>query len=228
MFQDYCIVGDKSRISLPEPELGLTTAGWNGPINLMMKSGSLNAEVLLKTGRMINAQEMYETGLADRVVTLDCQTPKRREFDNDCLYQTALKEYHQETIETLMPAAFELLSNGIKRGWDKLTNLFGREELDEEVSKRLDQRNYIGLVGMKLQDARDKLKRIGGPPLSRNAIDAYDEFFALYRNLTQDQLEEEFVEISKYLSEQNSSCLDHPDASEGIRARLGRYIPRFE
>ena len=64
---DYIIAGEKAKFGQPEVGLGITP-GFGVTQRLPRKIGISKAKELLFSGRMINAQEAFELGLADKVV----------------------------------------------------------------------------------------------------------------------------------------------------------------
>ena len=63
---DLILAGEKAKFGQPETGLGITP-GFSGTQRLLRRVGVSKAKELIYTGRMIDAQEALQIGLADRI-----------------------------------------------------------------------------------------------------------------------------------------------------------------
>ena len=81
MVCDMRIASSNARMGQPEVTIGIPP-GWGGTQRLVRLVGPAKAKELIFTGKMISAQEAYEIGLVNKVVSLDNQDQLPPEADD--------------------------------------------------------------------------------------------------------------------------------------------------
>jgi len=161
LFAEFVVTAPDTGIQFSEVNIGLIP-GWNGILNVILKAGFHNALFMGVTGKRITAQQMLETGIADRI----------SEFDR--LMDTALEIAASSSISK-------------KTGVGK--RLASENELFAILSMRMDTRKYEALANevskMKEKPGADpkelskfidkKLEELGKPlaPLSVESVFGY-------------------------------------------------------
>lgn len=82
MVCDMRIASSNAKMGQPEVTIGIPP-GWGGTQRLVKLVGPAKAKELIFTGKMISAQEAYEIGLVNKVVSLDDQDQLPPEVVND-------------------------------------------------------------------------------------------------------------------------------------------------
>jgi len=72
---DFIIASENAKVGLPEVSLGLIP-GFGGTQRLLRAIGTRRAKEMVFTGKMISAQEGYEIGLINKVVTAEALIPE--------------------------------------------------------------------------------------------------------------------------------------------------------
>ncbi len=70
LFTEFCVASPETGISLSEATIGIIP-GWNGILNVMLKSSVANGLFMGATGTRLNAAQMQEIGVVDRVTEPD-------------------------------------------------------------------------------------------------------------------------------------------------------------
>ena len=81
MVCDIRVASSNARMGQPEVTIGIPP-GWGGTQRLVKLVGPAKAKELIFTGKMISAQEAYEIGLVNKVVSLDNQDQLPPEIDD--------------------------------------------------------------------------------------------------------------------------------------------------
>ena len=78
---DFIIASSNAKLGQTEVRIGIPP-GWGGTQRLVKLVGPAKAKELIFTGKMISAQEAYEIGLVNKVVSLDNQDQLPPEIDD--------------------------------------------------------------------------------------------------------------------------------------------------
>lgn len=81
MVCDIRIASNNAKMGQPEVTIGIPP-GWGGTQRLVRLVGPAKAKELIFTGKMISAQEAYEIGLVNKVVSLDSEDQLPPEVDD--------------------------------------------------------------------------------------------------------------------------------------------------
>lgn len=163
LFANFCVAAPDTGISLSEVTIGIIP-GWNGIMNVMLKSSTANGLFLATTGSRLTADRMLELGIINKVVE----------------------------SEKLMDTALELaVGNPSPTGSTK--RLATEEELWNVLSKRMDTKPYQALYdevnemkGKPEADLKELSKFIDrrlselGKPLAPLAVESVMGFVAKY------------------------------------------------
>jgi len=192
---NYVIGDSRSTAQFSEVELGIIP-GWVGVVNTAIKAGIINAEYMAKTGKRVDAEELYRIGIFDLLVDVRIPSPNRppkpreKDFSKHEEYEMAMKQYeqdlikykkelddhHKETYKELMPVALEFaISDEVPKlsPEDRLI-LKSKLKFFYEVRERVNPDNYKGIAGKLKSDVRKELEEKGGLPLAPGAVHAID------------------------------------------------------
>ena len=100
MVCDMRIASSNAKMGQPEVTIGIPP-GWGGTQRLVKLVGPAKAKELIFTGKMISAQEAYEIGLVNKVVSLDDQDQLPPEVVNDKSDPKKEKEHAAEIAKIL-------------------------------------------------------------------------------------------------------------------------------
>ena len=229
LMPEFRVADSRSRAQFSECLIGIVP-GWNGILNAMLISGRENAEYLAKTGNPVNAQEMYDIGLVDRVVKVDFPYPNIRDFEVSSAqsYDEARRQHSDETYAAIMPAALDLAATK-KEGIDgiKVKILETLEETKRIVDRRSNPNNYVGIAGRRLRECKTELSELGGRPISPDAVQALNEFFKQFGDYDRGHLLSEFESIAKIEGSMCADLMQTQNRRIGIRAVLEGVVPSF-
>ncbi|MFQ5482346.1 MAG: enoyl-CoA hydratase/isomerase family protein [Nitrospinaceae bacterium] len=117
LMAQYCVCTGETSIRFSEVNIGLIP-GWNGILNLMLRSGSQNAFYLAATGDKIHAPEMLAAGLVSGI------------FPQASILENVL----------------DMIVEGTLKPRDRVRELVDPEKLEEAIKSRSDAKRYRSLL----------------------------------------------------------------------------------
>jgi len=200
-FASHSVAHTGTRIIYPEAELGIVP-GWNGIANTLLKAGSHNAQYIMKSAQPLDAQQMLDIGLVDKLVAV---------HDD------------KSALDVLIDEALLLVEQPEKK---PVAQLPCYQEL---VRIRVNPENYEHIAGKSMTDpeVQQELGRLGGMPLSPSVISRLDDYLCEFGHLTPGEMMNNFSKLASRQAEMCLRLLQSPDAEEGIQARLEKRVPRF-
>lgn len=134
---DYIIAGEKAKFGQSEVGLGITP-GFGGTQRLPRKIGISKAKELLFSGRMINAQEAFELGLADKVVPQEELMDKAMEMMESFKKNAPIAVAH---VKKAVNEGMQLdIDGGIKTENEYFSECFATEDQKEGMKAFLEKR----------------------------------------------------------------------------------------
>lgn len=137
---DFIIATTAAKFGLPEINLGLIP-GFGGTQRLALRTGLGTARKLIYTGRMLSAEDAYNSGLADYLFTQEEQIPEVEKLIQQLsskapLALCAAKEATQKHYE-------QHLLHGLRIEAELFSRLFASEDSAEGVTAFLEKRQPL-------------------------------------------------------------------------------------
>jgi len=131
------IMADRARVGQPEANLGIIP-GWGGTQRLPRLVGSAKAIELILTGDMMNAQEAFRLGLANKVVPAGQVLAEAKGLAKKIAAKSKLT--NEATIQAVIGGLKVSLMDGLALEADQFTKLIGSHDTTEGVSAFLQKR----------------------------------------------------------------------------------------
>lgn len=186
LMADYLVGDSRSGMCFSEAMIGLIP-GWAGIARTLIKGGPVNAAFMAMTSKEVKANQLKEIGIYNVVVDIPFPFPKRqktgdREADK-AAYLEALETHDNETGKLLLPKALEIATcpeeNVPKVDEKERLILATKKDIDREVARRKDPKNYSQLWGKSLREVKDEI--VGtGRPLAPQSIEALNKLLEDY------------------------------------------------
>jgi enoyl-CoA hydratase/carnithine racemase len=246
LFAEWGVADERCRAQFSEVHLGIIP-GWNGVLNVLLKSEATNALYLGQTGNTVTAKELFDIGLVQRLV--HTPAPPDRKTTDPAIWPEAAAAHATYCNDLLLEAALELATQGEPPQRETLQILAGLEELFEELRRRTDPAPYRRLhdeiAARAAQLAPDDIegqkalsKEVGrrlaelGKPLAPLGVRAVADYVGRWNPLTADQILASYLEAGE---DESNLCADLMDTLHrviGVHAVLSKNIadkvPVFE
>lgn len=198
----YSVCTPETGIRFSEVNVGIIP-GWDGILNVMLRSNKDNALYMAATGNRVDADEMLEFGLVTRIVPED----------------------------TIMDSALDLATADFVKPKGKHGTFASREELDKIIAARMDTGKYRKLAeeasrkmerGEPSDDIRKFVgKRLNeiGKPVAPPAVNAVFKLIDTYPKLERDDMDR----IKEMAHDEAESCfrlMDTVDRRTGVNSIL--------
>lgn len=203
LFAEWSVCDSQTRLQFSEVHLGIIP-GWNGILNVMLKSNALNAEYMGQTGNAVNAADLQRIGLVQTVVEITNPPDRRRTPPEE--WEATWAAHAAEHQQLLIEAALDLATqpDNPVRITDQL--LATQTELATEVARRLDRTPYVILrdgAALAMDDfgiepdpiaSKELIKDINkqlamlGKPLGPESVAGVAAFCAKWGGLAMDEL----------------------------------------
>ncbi|MCH7472955.1 hypothetical protein IIA79_08400 [bacterium] len=237
LFAEWGVADDKTRVQFSEVHLGIIP-GWNGVLNLLLKSDALNARYMAQTGDPVSAEQMLKMGLVQKVVSTPAP-PNRRETPG--IEWPATWAAHSEVCQRLLlDAALDLATQDATPTRLAGFQLATEEELAAEVQRRTELEPYKELrarieleaAGIDLEAEPGKMKALAkqvarelaalGKPLAPRAVAAVADFVERWGGFPPQQLLERYAEAGREEADLCADLMDTEHRRIGVGAILSR------
>jgi enoyl-CoA hydratase/carnithine racemase len=131
------IMADRARVGQPETNLGIIP-GWGGTQRLPRLVGPGKAIELILSGDMVNAQEAFRLGLANKVVPTGQVLAEAKGLAKKIAAKSKLT--NEATIRAVIDGLKGSLIDGLALEADQFANLIGSHDTTEGVSAFLQKR----------------------------------------------------------------------------------------
>jgi enoyl-CoA hydratase/carnithine racemase len=131
------IMADRARVGQPEANLGIIP-GWGGTQRLPRLVGSAKAIELILTGDMVNAQEAFRLGLANKVVPSGQVLAEAKGLAKKIAAKSKLT--NEAAIKAVIGGLKGSLIDGLALEADQFSKLIGSHDTTEGVSAFLQKR----------------------------------------------------------------------------------------
>jgi len=131
------IMADRARVGQPETNLGIIP-GWGGTQRLPRLVGPAKAIELILSGDMVNAQEAFRLGLANKVVPAGQVLAEAKGLAKKIAAKSRLT--NEATIKAVIGGLKGSLIDGLALEADQFTRLIGSHDTTEGVSAFLQKR----------------------------------------------------------------------------------------
>jgi len=218
------LVGDsRSGMCFSEAMIGIIP-GWGGMARVLSKAGLENAEYMTKTARVVEAKQLKEIGIYNDVVTVDFPFPQKRK-GNSHNYQMRLEEHDSKTALLMLPRALALATcekdeiPAVSAAHRKI--LASREEISEEVEKRMNPDHYVNIRNQRLKDVQAEISLLGRP-LAPQSIAAVDGLLNALEFSTYNEAHFIHEELKA-----DAALYRDPKFMVGLTAMLEQRVPDF-
>ncbi len=214
------LIGDaRGGMCFSEAMIGIIP-GWGGITRVLIKSGALNAEYMAKTAREVPAPRLKEIGVYNEVLEVPFPLPAPGKNGLE-----ELDVHNDRTGMVLLPRALECATCPADdlpgRDQNQGEVLATREEIDWEVSRRVDPYRYSRLWNRPLKEIRDEIDGLGRP-LAPQSVAAVEALLCTY--------DPAVFEESRFVEEElraDAALYRDPRFLEGLRAMLEQRVPDF-
>lgn len=131
------IMADRARVGQPETNLGIIP-GWGGTQRLPRLVGSAKAIELILTGDMVNAQEAFRLGLANKVVPAGQVLAEAKGLAKKIAAKSKLT--NEASVRAIIGGLKGSLEAGLALEADQFSKLIGSHDTTEGVSAFLQKR----------------------------------------------------------------------------------------
>jgi len=240
LFAEWAVCDQATRLQFSEVNLGIVP-GWNGILNVLLKSNAFNARYMGQTGNPVNAVELNQMGLVQTVVSTPSPPDRRSIAPEDW---PAIWQHHaDDCMELLMSTALDLAAAEEKPQRNRGYELTSASELAAEIARRTDPRPYRALrEEIELQTAalgeapdKDQVKAVSkeinkrlaelGKPLAPTAVKGLWEFVDRWANHTPSQLLANYAAAAHEEAKLCSDLMHTMHRREGINAILSKSLP---
>ncbi len=131
------IMADRARVGQPEANLGIIP-GWGGTQRLPRLVGSAKAIELILTGDMVNAQEAFRLGLANKVVPAGQVLAEAKGLAKKIAAKSKLT--NEAAIKAVIGGLKGSLEDGLALEADQFSKLIGSHDTTEGIAAFLQKR----------------------------------------------------------------------------------------
>jgi enoyl-CoA hydratase/carnithine racemase len=246
LFGEWGVADARCTAQFSEVHLGIIP-GWNGVLNVLLKSEATNALYIGQTGNTVSAKDLFDIGLVQRLVQTPA-APDRRATDPTAW--PGVWASHAEVCNgLLLDAALHLATQAEPIRRDSSQMLAGLEELLAEVERRTDPEPYRKLreevaaqaAKLKPEDAeghktlnKQTAQRLAelGKPLAPLGVQAVGHFVARWNALSSDEILARYAEAGAEESHLCADLMDTPHRVAGVNAVLSKNpadkVPVFD
>jgi len=236
LYSEWSVCDTSTRIQFSEVHLGIIP-GWNGVLNVLLKSNKLNAQYMGMTGNGIAGPELIKSGLAQKLVETQAP-PDRRSIPREDWPDTWAK--HAGVCQKMMiDAALELATCTEIPARDRSYGFCMEDELKAELGRRLNRGPYQELrdyveksVANIAMDDRDALKALNkeifkklaalGKPLGPESVEAVGTFLERWGDLTPENLLKSYRDCADHEERLCDELMHTMNRRIGINAVLSK------
>jgi enoyl-CoA hydratase/carnithine racemase len=237
LFAEHAVAAGNTRLQFSEVQLGILP-GWNGILNVLLRSHAANALYLGATGNTVNAERVLAAGLARRVVELPADPDRRTVAPED--WPAVWAEHAARCQGLLLDAALEL---AVAEDWDTapLASLLARPaEIAAELARRQDPAPYRALrerleqrlAALGVEPAKEALRELRqeaargllelGKPLAPTAVAGVQAYVERWGELGRAELLALYAEASQAEAELCMALMRSEHRRRGVDAVLSR------
>jgi enoyl-CoA hydratase/carnithine racemase len=240
LFAEWAVCDQATRLQFSEVNLGIVP-GWNGILNVLLKSNAFNAKYMGQTGNPVNAVELNQMGLVQTVVNTPSPPDRRSIAPEDW---PAIWQHHAgDCMELLMSTALDLAAAEERPQRNRGYELTSAPELAAEIARRTNPRPYRALREEIEQQAaalgeapdKDQVKAVSkeinkrlaelGKPLAPAAVKGLWEFVDRWANHTPSQLLANYAAAAHEEAKLCSDLMHSMHRREGVNAILSKSLP---
>jgi enoyl-CoA hydratase/carnithine racemase len=237
LFAQFAVCDSATVIQLSEVQLGILP-GWNGILNVMLKSNASNAQYMASTGNPADAQQMLAANFVQSVV--DAPAAPDRKLLGDTEYAVAWQAFAAGAQGQLLRAAMDLATSNVEATLGTEFQLCDAEEYLAEIGRRTQDTEYRDLrasIEAQLKalgpDASpDEIKALSkmvnaelgllGKPLAPEAVNFVQRYVKQFGALKPEEILSRFDELGKIEADLCVELMHHAHRREGVRAVLSK------
>lgn len=233
MFAQYGVCDSNTRIQFSEIYLGILP-GWNGLLNVLMKSNFANARYMGLTGAPVKATSMQRVNLVQDIANVP-EGPDRHSVPRD-EWPEAWAKHAAECQPIVLQKALDMAIKEDRPEMGSEVKLADGEHTSAEINRLTQTDPYMQLKAKYAkvikdtpdEDRRQVVKTIGkevaqlGKPLPAPAVAKIDAMLDGWRNLSRDELAAKYAEAARAEAELciELMCTEHRRV--GVNAILSK------
>jgi enoyl-CoA hydratase/carnithine racemase len=235
LFAQYGVCDSATTIQLSEVQLGILP-GWNGILNVMLRSNASNAQYLASTGNPLTADEMLAANIVQSVV--DAPPPPDRKLTPEADYPAQWQAHAEAAQQRLLETALDFATNGQEISLGTDYQLADAEDYFAEIGRRTQDSEYRELrlriedqlAALGSEPAPEAVKALTrlvaselatlGKPLAPDAVNFVQRYVKQFGALSQSELLERYAELGRIEADLCVELMSHPHRREGVRAVL--------
>lgn len=247
LFAQWAVCDDKTRLQFSEVHLGIVP-GWNGILNVMLKSSADNGLYMGQTGNPVDAHNLLSIGLVQNMIATP-DPPDRRTTPPE-QWPGLWAAHAGQCQHMLLETALELATAEARPVRGEAPRLVSAEEHEEELRRRTDPEPYRALqaeiaeqaAALGAEPSKDELKALTktvnkslaglGKPLAPEAVRGLAEYAARWGVMPYDQLLAGFAEAAQAEADLCDELMHTEHRRIGINAILSRKpaerVPVFD
>jgi enoyl-CoA hydratase/carnithine racemase len=239
LFAEFGVADSNTTIQLSEVQLGILP-GWNGILNVMLKSNPSNAQYMASTGNPVNAEQMLQMGLVQAIV--DTPAPPDRNLTPPDLWAAQWQGHATAAQDQLLAAALELATgDSAAPATPSNFNLTDADTYFAEIGRRTQDTEYRDLR----QSVQDRLAALGdspepeqlkelnrwvqqelallGKPLAPDAVNYVQRYVKQFGALSREEILARYAELGKVEADMCVELMHHAHRREGVNAVLSKH-----
>ncbi len=247
LFARYAVAASNARLQFSEVQLGIVP-GWNGVLNILLRSNAANALYMGATGNAVDAAGLRAANIAQCVVDLPADPDRRAVAPEE--WPAMWSAHAMQCQALLLDAALGLAASDEAWPEDSAHQLLDSARLEAELARRQDPAPYRELQ-LRIADQvaalgqapdSDALKALGktalhglqqlGKPLAPAAVAGLRDYVARWSRLSRAELLARFAEAAQEEADLCTALMGTEHRRRGIDAILTRdpagKVPVFD
>ena len=239
LFAQFAVASSNARLQFSEVHLGIVP-GWNGVLNVLLRSNAANALYMGTTGNPVDAAGLKAAGIAQRVVETPAAPDRRATPPED--WPAVWTKHAEECQELLLAGALELATKPGLAYAPVSHTIADDAALRDELARRQDPAPYIALrdelaakvAALGSGPIKDDLKALTkealkslaklGKPLAPAAVSGLTEFVERWGKLSQADLQAQFAKPAQEEADLCTALMSTEHRRRGIDAILTRDV----
>lgn len=240
LFAQWAVCDQATRLQFSEVHLGIVP-GWDGILNVLLKSNALNAKYMGQTGNPVKAADLQRIGLVQTVISSP-SAPDRRSIPPE-EWPAVWQQHAAACQEMLMSAALDLATDDEEPRRQRGHLMASEAELAAEVARRTTAQPYRELraeigreavalgetpsresVKALLKELNSRLAQLG-KPLAPEAVSGLEQFVERWASYAEPHLIERYADAAHEEMQLCSDLMHTEHRRQGVNAILSKSLP---
>ena len=236
LYSEWSVCDKYTKLQFSEVHLGIIP-GWNGVLNVLLKSNSLNANYMGQTGNAVTAGELFKAGLVQQMADVPAP-PDRRSVPRE-EWSAVWSEHAAECQRLLIDCALQVAADEATPERRREYTFCTADDLAAEVTRRLDRAPYAALqdevkakvarIDLNDREAvkglnRETMKKIMEltKPLAPESVDAVAGFVDTWGGMSPDEVLADYAKAAAHEEQLCESLMHTTNRRIGINAVLSK------